>query len=351
MTYDDDDNSGTNDSGPPTSNRNPFDRARTQQSNLSGFEQDEEDQVYEEPDRDTDYATAYIEEDIEDDYFEDTPSDHRNDSDEMMEPEDPQRFSAISGGSNPDPAEMWDDSAGGTAGDRASGNGDEEWLEDESYPEEEGQGSTLPMGLIFVAVVALLLLTAGGYGVMQQRSEAQEEILELRAALATAVGPEETTAIRNALQLLNDENDELATQVESLSLENRRLADTVAGLEAQLKVQQSVAAKKAASKPIAAAPKPAAPATTTAAKEPVAASSSESWFVNFGSYGQRGLADYWADKLRPTAGRVIVASSSKDGRAIYRVRVVELANRDAAENVARALEKQHGLSKLWVGKQ
>ncbi len=78
--------------------------------------------------------------------------------------------------------------------------------------------------------------------------------------------------------------------------------------------------------------------------------SGASWFVNFGSYSQRAAADSWAARLKPDSGRAVVTTGSRDGKTFYRVRVIELADRATADRVARQLESEYGLSKLWVGK-
>jgi hypothetical protein len=90
------------------------------------------------------------------------------------------------------------------------------------------------------------------------------------------------------------------------------------------------------------APKSTSPATT---------GSGGDWFVNFGSYTVRDTAGTWAAKLKPGAGRVVVLTGDREGKTFYRVRVVDLANRDQAESVARELEAAFDLSKLWVGRQ
>ena len=74
------------------------------------------------------------------------------------------------------------------------------------------------------------------------------------------------------------------------------------------------------------------------------------WFVNFGSYTQRQVADRWASRLTVGEGSVVVKTASTAGKTVYRVRVVDLATRDAAERVAIALERQHAVSPLWVGR-
>ena len=52
------------------------------------------------------------------------------------------------------------------------------------------------MALLIVAVVAVILLVAGGYGVMQERAESNDEIRQLRAALATAASSEDIDKAR-----------------------------------------------------------------------------------------------------------------------------------------------------------
>ena len=56
-------------------------------------------------------------------------------------------------------------------------------------------------------------------------------------------------------------------------------------------------------------------------------------------------------KVRPTAGKVIVSTSTKEGKTYYRVRVVELVNKNSATQVARELEAALNLNKLWVGRE
>lgn len=236
----------------------------------------------------------------------------------------------------------------------------DEWRDEEGFSvEEQEQSGGLPLGLIAVGVIALILVMAGGYGIVQQRAATQEEIVELRAELATAVSPDEVNASRAALQEANERNFDLVAQARELELENRRLIDTIAGLEAQIQAGAGSAsggkptATAEAAKPAnAAASKPAAkPAPPAVASQAQPAAADGDWFVNFGSYGQREAAQQWTTRLKPGAGKVIVAEGSRNGNTFYRVRVVGLADRSAAETVARKLEKDWGLSKLWVGSE
>ena len=329
---------------------------------------DEEDD-YEEADRDTDYASAYEDEVDDEDY----------------------RLPAESGTAKRSALARQD------AGSRHLGEGeypadeaDEEWREEDDYPYEEESGDYgdqqeehghgWPLGLIAVALVAMVLLAAGGYGVIQQRSAAQDEIRQLQAALATAANPDELSAGREALRELEQRNQQQLASLDAAKAENRRLQDRVAGLEQQLRAAggasssgstatsgatapEPTAARPAAAKP--AAPKPAAPkpaAPKPAAPEPAApktaapgsaiagtAGEAGDWFVNFGSYTERTVAESWANKLKPAAGRVVVSPGSKNGTTFYRVRVVALADRTEAEQVSRQLQQDYGLPRLWVG--
>lgn len=386
--------------------KNPFDKrvdAGAEEYSLDG-------DFYEEPDRDTDGSASFYEHNIEEE-------DNIADADGPGTAATPPSANHLS--RNPIDEELdegldelddeldsltddWDEQ------DMTPEQEADTWLDERGYPAEESDGGQAwPLGLIAVAVIALVLLIAGGYGVMQQRSATQEEIRELRAALATAASPEEVAESRTAAAEAEQRNTQLKEQLYTLSAENRRLSDTVTGLETQMAVQQkalstamdnartrpkstaALAAAAAASKPkpvskpkpapvkVAAAPKPAAkptpkPAPTQVAAKPktapiaaakpavtkaapaVAASApavAGGWFVNFGSYSSADTAQNWVNKLKPAAGRVITAPGERDGRKFYRVRVVDLPNKLAAQNVARGLEAEYKLSKLWIGKQ
>jgi len=368
---------------------------------FTGFDEEEEGS-YEEPDRDTDYASSYHEENLEEDDFDDSLLDEQGDSiadgeSDWQEVQPAHSWDEPDEETGDDNDELWDQplpAAIPQDNDREASLNEapdaptsrhpviaddedseldevEDWDDDELYEDDEDSSlQRLPLGLIAVAIVALLLLAAGGYGVIQQRSATQVEIRALQAALATAANPAEVTAGRDALRDVQARNAELTAAVETLSLENRRLTDTVAGLESQLEVQQLAATRETDTPPapepaqpaaepvepvtaIPATPQPAAP--QPAAPQPAApradnGTGENPWFVNFGSYSQRSAADSWAAKLQPKVGKVVVNSAEKEGRTFYRVRVVELPNRQAAEKIARALESEYGLSKLWVGK-
>ena len=345
---------------------------------FTAFDADE-DEDYEESERDTDFASAY--EDDDEEYL------------ESMEDDDPEALDLdwqVLGGSpglsgsahdahrNPwadsDPAGAKSDDGGADTTDHGpaltepleqdeddefadneiSYDAEEDWEDEEDYaddpddfeqePAEHAQG--WPLGMVVVGIVALVLLAAGGYGVIQQRSSAQEEIRQLQAALATAGSPAELTASRDALRAMEERNTEIQASLDALTLENRRLGDTVAGLEKQLSAQQA-ALKAPAPKP-GPAVKPATPAARPAATATVPGGD---WFVNFSSYTQRSAAESWVKRLQPSVGKAVVAAGDKDGRTFYRVRIIGLADRAQAEKVAAQLQAAHNLPPLWVGRE
>lgn len=332
MTTNHDDRSDDN-KLPPTDDRFRSDQDQHRKPPLfRGFDEDEEE-GFEDSDRDTDYSSGYGADSVEEENFDE---------------DDSGLFPAPIGSPQREPESVWEEPEL-TENDETA-----EWPEEEDYTEEEEENSSgqWPLGLITVAIIALLLLAVGGFGVIQQRAATQEEMRQLRAALATAASPEDVSASRAAMQELKDANSELTATADSLTLYNRRLTDTVAGLEAQLKAQQAALTKTTASakKPAkpAAKPKPVTPQQAASAST-ANQSAAGNWFVNFGSYAVPAMAETWANRLRPTTGRVIIAKSTKDGKPIYRVRVVDLASKDAAQKVARNLETTMGVSALWVG--
>ena len=340
------------------------------------FSDFDDDEAFEELDRDRDFASAYEAEDPEedDDYDPDEDDEYDEDADwQPLAPEVPDSGEAVRSGGNP-----WDAPSADAIDEddeplkpvpRVSRevedpvadeyDDEEEWDEEEyeepevqqEYPDEGAHG--WPVGLIIVAVVALVLLAAGGYGVVQQRAATQGEIRELQAALATAASPAEVAQTREALQAMEEDLDRQLATIETLTLENRRLTDTVAGLESQLAAQQAAAATTQAAPKPAPKPKPAAKPAPKPAPKPAAAkpAATGDWFVNFSSYSQRSAAESWLAKIKPAAGKAVIQPVTSNGATLYRVRVIGLADRGQAEKVAAQLQAAHGLPKLWVGSE
>ena len=225
---------------------------------------------------------------------------------------------------------------------------DEEWQDDELDSQEGDYKQPWPLGLFAAGIVALLLLAAGGYGVLEQRLEMQKEVRLLRATLATTTSNTEVAESRQSQRNLQIHNEELQAQIEVLRAQ-------VTALHAEISQEDTVAPKKP---PTLAKPKKVKPPTVQEApseakvaptKAPVAQGSA--WFVNFGSYTSKATADSWASKLSVDVGRVAVVSGENNGTLYYRVRVLDLPNKAIAGKIALQLEQTHNLSRLWVGKQ
>lgn len=237
--------------------------------------------------------------------------------------------------------------------------------EEEEYEEEEERELNISLGMIVVAVFALILLGAGGYGIIEERANLQEEIRRLQADLATSAPPAEVKETLYAAAAANERNARLQEQVQELGRENRSLQAIISGLESQLTAQQ-VALEKQVEKAAPApepAPKKTAPAPQPVAEKPAPRASvapapvakttetaASGWFVNFSSYSQRGAADTWAGKLKPQQGQVVVAAAQSNGKNVYRVRVINLPDKAAAETVAAQLQRDFKTGKLWVGR-
>ena len=335
---------GDSETSPDAESKN---KQQRHEPGFGGFNANDEYE-YEEPDRDIDYSSSYsTDSEDEDEGFDNASSDDEEQDAFSFEEEGEEKYEA----------------------DEISAREPDDWLENEERYNDgrEDRTQSWPLGLIAVATVALMLLAAGGYGVMQERAETEEELRQLRETLTTVSSLEDTGASRKALQTLQQSYDGLTINAEALMRENRRLTNAVAELEVQLEASQALlpTGNKVIDTSVSAETKrpapnnagPVAPESSTpvlatpqpAGVKPSMTISSGAWFVNVSSYSTRAAAEKWVDKVRPDAGNVIVSASTREGKTYYRVRVIGLANKSAAAQVARKLEATLGLDKLWVG--
>jgi cell division septation protein DedD len=242
------------------------------------------------------------------------------------------------------------------------------WNAGSMFARSASRGS-VPLWLLGAAAVSVLLLGLGGYGVVAERSELRRQVDALQAAAGESMSPAEAAGLRAAAERLTAENDELRSRLGTAEAERADLAERFATLEAELEARSSgLAATMTAVEPARPdraepqRPEPAAkPAPKTAAKAaarpavaaaPAPAPVEEAgWFVNFSSSSSLDRAEAWAARLEPEAGTVTINPVDNDGRTLYRLRVVGLANRSEAVSVARDLERAHGLDSLWIGNQ
>jgi cell division septation protein DedD len=218
---------------------------------------------------------------------------------------------------------------------------DEPWDDDERGAENDNENYSepLPLALFAAAAIALLLLGAGGYGVLQQRTAMQEEIRQLQTTLSTTSSNTEVADSRQAQRSLETRNQDLVIQLEYLRAENQRLRDN-------LPDDKPKAAEPPKTNPT---PTPKAKPVKSSVAKPVASASG--WFVNFGSYTQRAMAQSWASKLSTEKGKVVVVPGEKGTTSYFRVRIIDLPSQAIAEKIAHQLEQAHNLPPLWIGKQ
>lgn len=218
------------------------------------------------------------------------------------------------------------------------------------YNEGEGGRRGVPLLMIGVALLALVLLGIGGYGVVEERKALQAEIRELQARLATASTGLSAQAAREAeaaQEAMTRRVEQLESQLASLQAENEALQQPVAdaeGTPGEPEAPEVVEDTETA---------PANVVSTAAAAAPTASAPSAgegAWFVNFGSYAQREVAELWASRLQVDAGSVEVQTAQTGAGTFYRVRIAGLQGRESAERVATALEREFDLPRLWVGK-
>lgn len=214
----------------------------------------------------------------------------------------------------------------------------------------DGPRRTFPLAMIVLVIAALALLAIGGYGVLQQRTLLQSDIRELQARLATTASREEMEQERSRAQRTQGDNEALRDELTVLQNANSALNEELARMDAdRLAAADAADAAEAAAREAQRRQQEAAQAADAGADRSTVANGE--WFVNFGSYAQRAMAERWAAKLSVDDGEVAVLSATAAGKPLYRVRVIGLADKGTAERVAAALERQHNLPRLWVGRR
>lgn len=74
------------------------------------------------------------------------------------------------------------------------------------------------------------------------------------------------------------------------------------------------------------------------------------WFINIATYASASLAQSWVDKLSALVDeRVTRLTTTSNGKTLHRVRVVEIADKDSAQRLAKTIEETHNTGPLWIG--
>lgn len=237
---------------------------------------------------------------------------------------------------------------------------------DDRYTPPAAAPAGIPWVLIGAAVFAVLLVAIGAYGVVKERAALKEEIRQLSSKLATAPDIEQYHSTQEALKVMEQSNADLRQSVRALRENNATLTVeydalknkyermiATGGVSTQTTATQTPPKKQQVtrSKPTqpssVAKTAPAKPAVTQAAPAIVKGN----WFVNFGAYRDRAVASRWAKQLSTNGRQATVSTVNTANGTLYRVRISNQPSRDAANAIARELERTHRLERLWVGQQ
>lgn len=202
--------------------------------------------------------------------------------------------------------------------------------------------------LAVIAVVVIGLLALGGYALIRESKALQAELQYLQAQLEAAVPPADVLAERELRRTLMERSESLENELADMQLQyTRQEADLTEAL-AVLRAENAVLEKALQT---ARQPQPSVPVNTET--QTLAARNrggAGDWFVNFGSYGQRAIAQRWIERLDVAGGTVVLQEAAADGEPVYRVRIIGLETKSLADKLARALESEYQLPALWIGR-
>jgi len=214
---------------------------------------------------------------------------------------------------------------------------------------QKTQASLWPL---LVVGFTLALLVLGGWGAINERSRLTARIAELESA-DSRVQQRGDLSLADE-QALQAENLRLSTQLDELREQYSEIAQQLSELEAT-----TVAAGIANPQTLASAalPEPSNPSPSTREDSAVPNIASQAsvgtgdWFVNVAAYSQSSAAQTWVDKITALIDETVISSEvTVNNKTLYRVRIVGLADRAAAQALAGRLEDTYSIGPLWVGK-
>ena len=204
---------------------------------------------------------------------------------------------------------------------------------------------------VLTAACALILVVIGGWGAITERSSLTARIAELESAAIKT--PQRGDLSGSEEQSLREENQRLSKQLDELRDQLSNMAEEPAELETAL---SSKLATSQLPEFVATMSSNEVANTSTNQDQTVGDKASDEaniggWFVNVAAYSQASAAQSWVDKLTASLDENVVSSKVVvNDKTLYRVRVVDLADRAAAQALARQLENNYDIGPLWVGK-
>ena len=208
--------------------------------------------------------------------------------------------------------------------------------------------SERPVWPMLVGLVAVVLISVGGWGLFQERAALQARIAELERSQSKASSVNAVDA--SALSALEADNASLKLQLDGLYRDYELAMAEIANLQDATDTAAQVAVD---------APEPSAtdaeePAATAAAPDALASPNADQaagrWFVNVGAYSVAQSAENLAETLKGGGFDTIVQEVyTDDGSLLLRVRVIGLEEKSDAQQVAAELEASFGIGPVWVG--
>lgn len=198
--------------------------------------------------------------------------------------------------------------------------------------------------------VALILLVIGGWGAISERSQLTARIAELETAGSREQRRGDMSGDEE--KMLKAENVSLSTQLSELREQYSSLTLQLSELETALASSLADTQRASLSEEPLAESAPVKAAATDATSQPGAsARKAGNWFVNVAAYSQASAAQSWVDKLSASFSQEVVSSPIVvNGKTLHRVRISGLADREAAQALAKTLENTYSIGPLWVGR-
>ena len=214
-------------------------------------------------------------------------------------------------------------------------------------PEVTTSRSVWPM---LVGLVAIVLISVGGWGLFEERGELQARIneLERNQSQAKSMSPVEASA----LSALETDNAALKLQLDGLYRDYELAMAEIARLQEATAMSAQDASDSGVPEQTTETNTSAVPADKApdAEQESGSVPTPGDWFVNVGAFSVAQSAVNLSARLTDSGFNAVVREmSTDDGKTLTRVRVIGLDNREDALRVAQDLESNYGTGPVWVG--
>jgi len=214
-------------------------------------------------------------------------------------------------------------------------------------PEVTTSRSVWPM---LVGLVAIVLISVGGWGLFEERGELQARINELERSQSQAksVG----TVDASTLSALETDNAALKLQLDGLYRDYELAMAEIARLQEATAMSAQDVADGGVPEQTDETNTPAVSddKTPDAEQESASVPTPGGWFVNVGAFSVAQSAVNLSARLADSGFDAVVQEMSTDGeRTLFRVRVIGLEVKEDAQQVAQDLESNYGTGPVWIG--